>query len=75
MVNNGAQSFKLMNLQNYPQNALMNLKKSTPGTHTKTHNGGTVDGSYFQMHDVVNNDGSVMALAPTGKNLVEMDKL
>ena len=60
-----------MNLQNQPRFNLMNLAD----TNTKVHNGGTVDGSYFTMGDVNNNAGSVGVIAPTGNNLVEINKL
>ena len=83
MTNNGAQTFKLMNLQNYqPQLILINLDTTTnvptvthQGTNTSTHNGDVVEGSYFKMGNVNNQDGAVLAVAPTGKNRVDIDTL
>ena len=33
-----------------------------------------IDGSVFEMGDVNNGDGGVIAFAPTGSNLVNFDK-
>ena len=51
MLNSGNQSFKLINLRNLN---LMNMD-----TNTAKHNGGTIDGSYFEMGNVDVMDGGV----------------
>ena len=39
------------------------------------HNGKTVEGTYFEMGDIHNNEGGVVAFAPVGKNLVDIGEV
>jgi|TARA_B110001450_G_C17455244_1_gene413767 hypothetical protein len=53
---------------------LMNLDTKTT-TNSRTHNGDTVDGSYFKMGNVDVMDGGVQMMSDVGKNRVDIDKM
>ena len=71
---------ELINLQQYtPEVYLMNLageglSKTQKSFDKVTHNGGTVEGSLFDMHDTVNKKNGFMIYANTGKNQVNINK-
>jgi hypothetical protein len=50
----------------------MDTKKTT---NTRTHNGDTVDGSYFKMGNVDVMNGGVQMMSDVGKNRVDIDKM